>query len=213
MIQDNFYEGRRGFVVGGGPSISEYDKNLLTKLDSEIVIGTNKSYKIINPTYTVIGDSWYYDTFTEEIELLKHEVIFPSTIKLRQILNHYVILNRKDQPDKEVPTSFKNPISFKNNAGCTALRVAYLLGCNPIYLVGIDCRLELEPDRVRTHWHEYYPQNRRPSKDRLKVFYNLWTDLIGKMSESRKIYSCSPTSELNKFVEWIDLKNVLSSKT
>ena len=204
-IRDNLHRGKRAFIIGGGPSVNRHDKDLLKKLDSEIVIGANKAYKIVNPTYTVIGDKWFYNTYTEEIELLEHPVIMPNSIKFRQIPDHYIILTKKSEIDRNLPTSFKDPFSFRNNTGCAALRVAYLLGCNPIYLVGIDCQL----DNMRSHWHEYYPEDRRPGVKRLNDFYDLWKALLEKMIERREIYSCSITSELNRILEWADLKKVL----
>ena len=131
----------------------------------------------------------------------------PSIVKVRQMKDHFIILERQTKTEKELPTSFRDPLCFRNNAGCTSLRVAYLLGCDPIYLVGIDCQL----DGLKTHWHENYPQERRPSVERLFAFYDLYVALLDKMIEHRKIYCCSPTSELNRILEWTDLKKVLNN--
>ena len=206
VLKDNAYKGQRGFIIGGGPSVSSIDADIFDQLSTEIVLGINKAHKIIKPTFTVVGDKWYYNNFTEEIEKLDHPVILPSNIPLRQKKDHYIVLTRKDRRSLVLPTSLESPISFRNNAGCTAFRIAYLLGLNPIYLIGIDCRIV----ELKTHWHNHYTENRKPNADRLRRFYNTWVELLEEAKKNEVItYSCSVVSELNQIIDYVNLEIVL----
>lgn len=206
------HKGKRGFVIGGGSSIKSLQERGFdfTKLTSEISVGVNKSYELFVPTYLVFGDAYFWRKFSKEIEQVDCTKIAPMNIlggsgKAKQISN-LLPIKRTANSQQNLPTSFGNPICFVNNSGVAALRIAYLLGLNPIYLVGMD----IGPDPVteETHFHNAYKSdsNRTTRPQRYVQFQNSFKETIKQCAKvGVKVYSCSPFSPLNSSAPYVDL--------
>lgn len=205
---DNIYTGKSGFVIGGGPSLKPYLNNekVITFLQSNITIGCNRAYEFLTPSYTVVGDPWFSVFYREQLEQLTCPLFLPdSTRKLQKKDVYY--LQRQSTAKPYVPLSFSQPISFTNNCGVLATRIAHLFGCNQLYLLGMD--LHTTPEG--THYHSGYPQpDRNASESRYRQFTEIFITTIKEMQEhGRIIISCSPTSPLNEIIPYEPLEELV----
>lgn len=136
----NIHSKKRCFVIGNGPSLSDMD---LSKLKKEITFGGNEIYRKenFNLTYLMIGIitdmdldklcgfECDYKFFTKRLYPFK---------KLENVVLVKVI-NRMSYPffpnfslDAEKCIYSGGTVSHLN------LQLAYYMGCNPIYLIGVD---------------------------------------------------------------------------
>lgn len=156
-LGDNAWEGRRCFIVGGGPSLKKFD---WSKLDKELVIAVNRSFeKCNNPEILFSGDPrfWQYmfagtlgdeptkafDTFEGLKVGIDRAYVFPESIKTVPYASKF-------------GWSFDEGVALGLNSGFAALNLAVLLGANPIYLLGFDMR---GSNGKQTWHHDGYPTN------------------------------------------------------
>jgi len=148
----NKYAGRRGFVIGNGPSLKEMN---LSPLKDEITIGSNGLYKLFDE----LGFSTDFLIF-EDIE--QTEIRGPELkrvtgpTKLAALYNAYAIARDKDtiyfnSPranrggyywESDLYPQFSRDFASGVHLGATvtyiALQLAYHLGFNEVYLIGVD---------------------------------------------------------------------------
>lgn len=225
---DNCYLNESGYIIGGGHSIRELVKSGFDfkKLNNSITIGVNKAYDLLVPTYVIIGDPWFWKNFCHEIRQIDCLKIIPdNVIKSCRITDKDVYGIKRYlgswKTTSIISQSFTEEISFWNTTGTAALRVAYIMGLNPVYLIGIDCAVSNE--KGQTHFHNGYVGSNRNSsikpnqitekwkkqmRSRYGNFYRSFAETIKYMKIRRKgfiVYSCSPISKLNDIIPYKNL--------
>ena len=204
------HKGQRGFLIGGGTSIkylqdSGFDFN---KLKTEITLGVNKAYRLFVPTYLVFGDDFFWKHFSQEIRALPCIKFAPSQI-LRGYSDSSLLPLRTSTNYQEVlPRGLDASISFMNNSGVAALRVLYCLGCNPIYLIGIDL---IENNRGETHFHaDYKSFGRHTTPAKYKTFHTEFARTLSSLkTKNISVFSCSSISSLNTIIPYINPESFL----
>jgi len=213
MLLDNQYLGRRGFLIGGGPSINTVTQEGFDfkSLENEITVGVNKAYKLLNPTILFYQDDYIWEKFQGEMLQLPEstEIVCPYfTTGAGNVRNSsiHAVLGKANLPE-----SFSTPIGTKNNVGVTALRIMYILGLNPIYLVGIDLRKEdASPEKFNFHTDYDYKRQKVISPEKIAKFRKYFIETIDEMMrKGREIFSCSKVSTLNAHIPYVDLKNII----
>lgn len=212
---DNLHKGRRGFVIGGGPSIRDIPKEILNVLEQEeITVGANHAFKLFEPTYLVFIDRGYWYNFGKEIRALRKtgHIFYPS--KLTDIAGQrggpkfcqFPHGNEKSHPI--APRSFRARIPTYNNSGVTALRMAYILGLNPIYLLGCDLNKDAKM-AGDTHFHDCYDAKRKNATkaQRYDAFRESFVKTIEVMRS--RVVSCSPVSSLNDAIPYRPIEEVV----
>jgi hypothetical protein len=202
--------GKRGFVVGGGASIGALlDEGFEPSvLDTEIVVGANKAYKFCRLSYFASVDPSFIQRFSAEINLLDCVKFIPERYEQGLLVNSVVKLPDPKLRHKRstLPTGFLT-MSHVGGSGTFAIRVAYLLGLNPIYLIGFDCtRLH-----GKSHFHNDYPKPLL--EEQAKAFYLALATLVDNLSKNVAIYSCSSISLLNARIPYIPLREVVAHAT
>lgn len=208
---DNKHKGKRAFIVGGGPSISTILNSgfdFKEELKDEITFGINQAYHLLTPTYLVFGDHYFWKHFEKEVKKVECMKIVPDHIVRNYRDDSFIFLRRAKSPKQVVPTSLANEVSFINNTGVAALRIAYMMGCDPIYLVGIDVKITEEG---KTHYHNFYENLRQTPVNRYTQFYIEFDRTLKEMKGKRTIISCSDISALNDFLPYIPIQEVLRS--
>jgi len=214
MLATNIQAGKRGFLIGGGASINgiiESGFDFKSLEEDEITIGVNKAYKILNPNYLLYQDDYIWEEFNEELKAL------PKTTEI--ICPHYahgsgdprVTFFNAIMGTANLPPTFNTPVGTKNNAGVTALRIAYILGLNPIYLIGIDLRPEdAHPDRFNFHKDYDKARQAKVSKEKIALFRKYFLETIEELERvDVHVFSCSKVSTLNSHIPYIDIKNII----
>jgi hypothetical protein len=144
----NRYAGRRGFVIGNGPSLLVSD---LERLVNEITIASNKVYLAYpqtawRPTLFTIADPLVWEKVRATVGQHQGEVIVPSYLEPATAPGARVVTFRDlgNAADLEDPSEI--PFSSDAEAGVFGgytvtyenLQLAVHAGLNPIYLIGCD---------------------------------------------------------------------------
>lgn len=145
----NIHKGKRCFIIGNGPSLNKMD---LSGLKNEITVGANAIYKEFskwgfNTDYLLFEDPYQTELRAPDASKVK------NTTKIFALYNspnvktdrHTLFMNVRK--DKEYWKSSKSPMFSKDFPNIVylggtiihiAFQLAYHLGCNPIYLIGVD---------------------------------------------------------------------------
>ena len=148
----NIHKGRRGFVIGNGPSLLLNDLDLLI---DEVTIASNKIYLAFDsvkwrPTYYTVADSLLWGKIKNIIPSHFKKVHIPNYLKQRSPCHLGIdcaVWDFIGLAGGRLDTS-NNQIDFSSDAtkgfygGCTVtfdnLQLAVHLGLNPIYIIGCD---------------------------------------------------------------------------
>lgn len=178
VLPDRSWKGKPCIIVGGGPSLEDFDWNLL---HGWRVIGINRVYERFDPTIIFSMDTRFLRWVNEEkygkeatekfanskaykVWLCTYNCKLPDDIFIVKVWQNY------SRGFRAFPNTMNNGIGHGNNSGYGALNLAVCLGANPIYLLGYDMSYRGGEDstsrdardiflsKVRTHWHEGHPQ-------------------------------------------------------
>jgi len=140
------------YIVGGGPSLTGFD---FRKLGDRNVIACNRAHEFVAARYLVV---WDYEIFLrpdghgEKLKTKDFKAVFtkpgggaihPKAIELEW-------LGKKGRISDSLADGI-HPV----NSGMAALNIAYCLGYNPIFLLGFDCRVDVEG--CRAHFYDDGP--------------------------------------------------------
>lgn len=155
------------FIIGGGPSLRGFDFNRLEGKGRIIVC--NKSFLDVPFADMMIAmdHDFYRWIFSGELAKGKNKAVAKKSIirQFRQFkgLKVWIELgnNRMDGVYyihqfrlAQITRNFKQGVYTGSNTGVGALMTAVVMGCNPIYLLGIDCKHQGR----RSHYHSGYHQ-------------------------------------------------------
>jgi len=136
-ILENVYEGERCFILGNGPSLNDTD---LSFLEDEVTFGTNRIYLSgFQPSYYVAVNPLVIDQFHEDIrENPPKELQFLSSSSGKEYFGDHktVFLNTKKPKPSFGP--IHEPIWEGHTVTYVALQIAYYMGFDKVYLVGVD---------------------------------------------------------------------------
>lgn len=152
----NKHAGQRGFVIGNGPSLARQNLSLLANDVTFAVSGFWKHPVITEwqPTYYAILDHTFFDG-SESCDLFFESLrqhITRSTVFL-PLHERPVVVKRNLLPASQVryvrtagkvanmhlpSVDLTRPIGSGTSVSILALMLALAMGCNPIYLIGMD---------------------------------------------------------------------------
>jgi hypothetical protein len=105
-----------------------------------------------------------------------------------------------------IPNGFSD-VSIEGDTGVVALRIAYLLGLNPIYMIGLA-------DRIYDEKMHFHAESRRIVSD--TVVQAMGSELFPFIEAIRargiRVVSCSPISNLNVAVPYVDIRTLLGAE-
>ena len=157
------WQGRRCFIVGGGPSLVGFDFDCLK---GKLVIGINRAFEKFDPTVIFSMDSRFYTWLTsgalggqalEKFERSQARKIWVDTHGFKYGPE---ILTVPHLPGAGVGRSLTGGIYGGSNSGFAALNLAVCLGANTIYLLGFDL---ISQGGFQRWFHDGYPEVQRDS--------------------------------------------------
>lgn len=180
------------FLIGNGPSLNDED---ISYLSNYLTIGINRSFYKIDSTILLWQDASLW--FSERDKILKSESIKLCT-KHSDPDNRFSHFELK-KGDFGIPDSFNTLIGSGSTAPL-AVQLSILLGCNPIVLLGFDCKYR--EDRT-----DFYGNNRFHNNKTLSQCLSglLW--IKNYVSPMKTIISCSD----NCIFERKSVKNVVDN--
>lgn len=198
IMPDGTWKGRRCFIVAGGPSLRGFD---WTKLDGEIVIAVNRAFEFCNPTVCYSMDTRFW-SWVE-----KKEFGSPAWTKYRDMPGFKCFLDTTGfpfTPDVYIipngganlfTSSIIDGLSSGQNSGHGAVNLAYLMGADPIYLLGYDMRSDVPIDN---QWfHTGYPS--RNKTDIYPRFAQNMNEAAAMLPDRGRIINLNPDSGLKCF--------------
>jgi hypothetical protein len=148
------YAGRRGFVIGNGPSLKIKD---LDRIKGDICIASNKIYLAFDqtdwrPTYLTCADKLVWDKISMDLSKYISEIITINTLDISKSSVPVVVARHRGGQQSQ-PDPFSIDCGWGILGGYTVtylnLQIAAHLGLNPIYIIGCDHYYSGESDSKR----------------------------------------------------------------
>ena len=232
----DMHRGQHCFVLGTGPSLNAVD---LERLNREYTFGVNgihlaREDKGFEPTYYVVEDALYLEQHAEEINQTDYSVrFFPerySDFISQPCGETYFLLFDWSVYNSKLP-SYRNPtfstdVEQRMGAGGSiifvALQLAYYMGFDPVYLVGMDHTKVIPPGAVPLRNNRYRFEGKDPNHFRddylaaEDVFLPDWEMINRGFTKAREAFERDGRSILNATVggqlelfERVDLASVI----
>jgi len=211
---DNKHKGERGYVIGSGPSISTlidsgFDFRLL---DNEVTLAINQSIKLGELTYATSIDPGFLGRNSGYLNSHRSSTVYllPSWVTEVPVVKDKILRLQVQRESKvEIPTDLASPLPSNSNSGAFGVMLAYLLGCDPIYLLGFDGK-KVEG---KIHFHDDY-KHWYLSDQQVESMSTKCEKVIRVLVQRGiTIYSCSSLSRLNSLLEYRDIREVLDGST
>lgn len=119
------------FLIGAAPSLNDID---LDPLKDYFTIAINRAFYRLDPSILIWQDRDLYNT--EKKKINKLECIKYCSCASIYPPDYYFF--RVSSPNYKIPQD-PTLLHGRGATGPLAFQLAYLLGCNPIILVGMDC--------------------------------------------------------------------------
>ncbi len=186
---DSIFKGETIFIIGGGPSLRQFDFNSL-KIKKTIAI--NKAFYTIPFASAVYWtDSRVYGWYKKDIDNFKG---LKYTIGRNRDYSDDVTILRKGMKFglEEKPDA----LAHGNNSGYAAINLAYHLGASKIVLLGFD----MVTNEHESHFHDGYPTRKTKNSTYETQFIPAFPHIAGALKNKKiKVYNANPRSLLDCF--------------
>lgn len=205
------------FIIGAGPSLhSENPK----QLNEHLTIAVNSGICFYpEATYFVSDDEacWHWSYMNKDL-MSSNTIVLLYDKKLghtaKKFGNRAVLFKHREgwyPSDTYSHTEYRNHIGQCRNSLVTAIMIAHIMGCSPIFLLGADC-CRIRGNRYFWQFWEKEKQPYRNDKvpeDRYMKTKDSDTDLVdllkywnrfgNEINKKCKVYNVSPISKINAF--------------
>ena len=181
------------FILGNGPSLN--DENI-TALAPYFTVGINRAFLKIDPTVLLWQDIELWYTERKNVVRLSSIKVCNATADPLNKFFHF----RLEPGDFKIP-DHPGVLHGTGTTGPLAVQFAHALGCDPIILLGMDCRSRGQATDFYGKNHHHKPHTMTNCQRGLK-----W---IKKHVTDREIISCSDNDlfervPLNKAISRLD---------
>jgi hypothetical protein len=187
----NALEGVPAFLIGNSPEVENLD---LSVLKHHFAIGINRTFLKFDPTILMWQDAELWWSHKAEISRLKAIKFCRDVADPKNNYYHF----------KLTPGGFELPrhpavLHGRGATGPLAFQLAYALGCDPIVLIGMECRYSMG----RTNFYGKNPSH----KPHTLCNCNRGLKWIKRCGSGRMVINCSHNAV---FSEYFDLDDVLA---
>jgi len=197
VLPGGSWKGHRCFVVGGGPSLREFD---WSRLKGELVIGVNRAFEECDPAIIFSMDTrlWSWVEKGKFGEVLQKRFVEYPGLKVWLDTAHAPfpedILTVKCIGYHQLSRDLAGGLGSGGNSGYGALNLALCLGADPIYLLGFD----MKGEKGKQAWfHSGYPIVQKENVYRkFRSTFEQYADEINKWA---KVINLSSNSDLRCF--------------
>src|ERR1041384_2890085 len=142
------WKGQPAFVVGGGKSLGAFDWAKLRTVKNPVVI--NRAWKDcfdaevwFSEDLRTITELWGHDPLFQSFKGLKvFHALVPGFKEQALAVDPTLHVIERNRQDKYWSKSFHDGLSMSSCSGVGAVNLAWLLGADPTYLLGFDCRAD-----------------------------------------------------------------------
>jgi hypothetical protein len=212
VLKAGQWKGEPCFVVGGGPSLSGFD---FSRLEGKgRVIAVNKAFYNCPFADVLVGMDYSFFRWADSGRLAKGELgaKYRDAYRAFEGVKIFIVSRATRVTGVKIIKRTQNPkytgkiesgIFTGNNSGVGGLSFAALMGCDPIYLLGMD-----GGHNKRTHFHGGYPM-RPQTPQTARSFISHFRAVGNELKKAGfSVYNCSSISKINTFPQ-IDIDKVL----
>lgn len=215
MLNDGAWNGHSVVVVGGGPSLRGFDWELLR---GKRIIAINRAY---------ISVPWADVFFTEDLRFVKkfstrddwrdfkgRKVVHCLDESFdRQFLDRdpsiHLIRRRPRREARCWSHSLEHGLSYASNSGIGAINLADILGGDPIYLLGFDCRVSADK---QSNYHSDYEKNWRTGHHQYGNFLRDMIHWVKPHLRHRKVFNVvnrdCPSAIPDEIFPWMNAEDL-----
>ncbi len=165
------------FLIGNGPSLKSVDLSVLD--DKYFSIGINRAFLKIDPTILIWQDMALWVKEKKHVKKLK------ALKYCRTAAGHEKYYQfRLEGVDPRIPAT-PSILYGRGSSGRIAYQLAHVLGCEPIILVGMDCKKD---KKGRTNFYGTNPMHRGHTLPNCRKGLK-WIQKISH--KNRKVINCS----------------------
>ena len=132
----DLHQGEPAYIIGNGPSLNDTDPRLINK---GVTFAANAIYLMdgFEPNYYFCDDTYVAEQRKDEINALKWKKFFPAD--QQRFLDNGTFYNGKRVPwINNFSEDFADYIELNASVSFTMIQMAFHMGCNPVYLIGMD---------------------------------------------------------------------------
>jgi len=149
---DRRFEGQDVYIIGGGPSLSDFDWK---DLEHKNTIGCNSAFRLGSRICNIcfFSDYLWFEKFYTLLSQYKGLLI-----------THYPKFKNKDEDwlywmERGIKHGLYNDkLCYGGNTGCGAINLALLMGAKRVLLLGFDCK---PGNNNEPNWHEWQIEEMR----------------------------------------------------
>ncbi len=221
----NVHVGERAFVIGNGPSLRKTDPR---RIRNAVTFGCNSVFllKEFTPSYYCVEDHICAEDRSEQINTLPWVKFLGSDLR-RWLTNGYFFNAIRAAEVDRFSTDFAAGIQVGATVAFTMLQLAFYMGCNPVYLIGIDHSYNVDGFRKEpfgtvltsaggdpNHFNPSYIgkglRSNYPRVDRMEAAYRLAREAFAR--HARRIYNATWGGKLEVF-ERVDFEAIVEGPT
>ena len=183
------WKGRRCFIVGGGPSLKNFDWGLLK---GELSIGINRAFEKFDPSIMFCMDTRLWGW------VVRGDFGDEARTRYENFRGHRVWVESPSFlfPDDITVVPLRDISPCGSNSGHAAINLAVDLGASTVYLLGFDMRGDSKGGQK--WWHEGYPSTQ--SEGVYKTFIKALNDDAPRLSKTKtSVVNLTPRSALKCF--------------
>ncbi|MCK4624998.1 MAG: hypothetical protein KAV00_06795 [Phycisphaerae bacterium] len=121
------------FILGNSPHLPTD----LSRLRMRFTVGVNRILQVFTPTVLLWVDGSFYKECAEQIDASESLLVCDRSVANRQ---SHIGLETHVGSSALAKQSKPKELCCNANTGCCAARWAVALGCNPVYLLGMDAQ-------------------------------------------------------------------------
>ena len=184
---DPLYKGEIIYIIGGGPSLKDFNWDLLK---GKRVIAINKAYQFYDADVVYWTDSRFYNWNKDELDAL---TAIKYTIQPSANQKDVNVIKRGMQHGLETNPSM---LAHGDNSGYAAINLAYHLGAKQIVLLGYD----MGNVNGESHFHDGYQVSATADATYENRFMKGFPYLADMLKEiGINVWNVSPISKLTCF--------------
>lgn len=214
----NIHLNQRAFIACNGPSLNDVP---VEKLKGEIVFGLNRGYlkEGLPITYLVTADKRIEKEFKNEIILQAPGIKFCHDIEpyINRVYRYKLGMGK-------FSTDITKGMKLGHSVTIVALQIAYYMGCNPVYVVGMDHYISYNNTRSHSgkeytnigkdqnHFTaDYYPPAYKFRFQNLKAVENSYREAREAFNKNgRELYNATSRTHLSEeIIPRIKLEDIL----
>lgn len=197
MISDGAWAGERAVLLGGGPSLKDFNWQSLRGLGKIIAVNASM-FHVPWADVFLTEDHRFITRFAARPEWQAFQGIkifaCPDDSFVSEIhaIDPGVTVMQSCPKSKGWPKRLSDGLSTSSNSMVPAISLADILGAEPIYLLGVDCH-----DKGASNFHEgLYPADWAVGSGQLASYRSDFEHWVAPKMRHKKIVNCSVSSSV-----------------